>query len=93
MSQKNKKFSNFIKTLSHYKSSIPEKYSIYYNNITSLYEKRIIESKATVEKMLKTLTNKKDYKVVPKKIQSILDFVKSTKHRKPKNKQPNIIFT
>ena len=53
MSQKNKKFSNFIKTLSHYKSSIPEKYSKYYNNITSLYEKRIIESKATVEKMLK----------------------------------------
>ena len=86
MTNKNK-FNNFINTLSDYKNSIPEKYSKYYNNITSLYKKRIIESKATVEKMLKTMSNKRTYKTTPKKIQNIIDFVQSTKHRRPENGQ------
>ena len=83
----NKKFSNFINTLSYYKSLLPEKYGKYYDDITSLYKKRIIESKASVEKMLNILSNKKNYKTPPKKIQNVIDFVQSTKKRKPKNGQ------
>jgi Zn finger protein HypA/HybF involved in hydrogenase expression len=88
----NKKFSNFINTLSYYKSLIPKKYISYYDDITSLYTKRIIESKASVEKMLNTLANNKNYKKTPKKIQDVLNFVDSTKHRKPENKQEGIKF-
>ena len=61
------KFSNFINTLSYYKTLIPEKYSKYFNDITSLYEKRIIESKASVENMLNRLSNKNSYKKHPKR--------------------------
>ena len=89
---KNKKFSNFTKSLSYYDKLIPEKFKKYYNSITSLYEKRIIESKASVTKMLDALTNKRTYKQTPKKIQDILNFVDSTKHRRPENKQEGIKF-
>ena len=89
---KNKNFKNFTKSLSYYDKLIPEKIKKYYNSITSLYEKRIIESKASVTKMLDALTNKKNYKQTPKKIQNIIDFVDSTKHRRPENKQEGIKF-
>jgi hypothetical protein len=81
------KVKKFIDSLTNYKKSIPEKYSRYFNHITSLYKKRIIENKASVEKMLKALSNKRNYKTTPKKIQNVIDYVKSTRPRRPENDQ------
>ena len=86
-----KKFKNKSEDFIYYKSIIPKHYHQYYDDITSLYINRYIESKATVDKMLNILSNKRNFKVVPKKIQSVLDYVDSTKYRQDED-QPDIKF-
>ena len=47
-----KKFSNFIKDISYYKSVLPVKYKHYFDEISSLYLQRKIEKQSEVHKLL-----------------------------------------
>ena len=53
-----KKFSNFIKDISYYKSVLPVKYKHYFDEISSLYLQRKIEKQSEVHKLLNKLSSR-----------------------------------
>jgi hypothetical protein len=61
MTKKNK-YINILNELNHYKYYLPSEYKHYYDEITSLYKNRYIESKAKARKLLETLSNKRFHK-------------------------------
>ena len=53
-----KKFSNFIKEISYYKTALPTKYKHYFDEISTLYLERKIEKQSEVHKLLHKLSSR-----------------------------------